>query len=379
MVIIPIGSGKGGVGKSLLATNLSIALAEAGKKVVLADLDLGASNLHTMLGMRSVSQGIGTFLTASKISFQDIVLPTEYEGLSFIPGDAEIPGIANLKAPQKKRLVRNLTSLEADFLVLDLGAGTSANTLDFFLLSRSGIVITTPTLTAILNAYLFLKNAVFRVMYSSFPKGSRAYAYLEELRKEGSVLQKVYIPKILARIREEDPESHKRFTELIGHFSPRLVLNMLEDPRDAEKAGKLRRSTREYLDVELEHLGIIYRDELQDTALGSRLPIIRYKPSSVLSQAVYRIAEKVLTLQDTEVLMDIEDLDDTFQAAEVEAESDFQTKRHNLEELLQSGTLTMGDFIETIRTQLFEIQTLRKENQLLKTKLVRAIEDGFKT
>jgi flagellar biosynthesis protein FlhG len=172
MVILPIGSGKGGVGKSLLATNLSIALAEAGRRVVLADLDLGASNLHTMLGLRSVDRGIGTFLTASKVPLSDIVLPTEYEGLSFIPGDAEIPGIANLKSAQKKRLVRNLLSLDADYLVLDLGAGTSANTLDFFLLSRTGIVITTPSLTAILNAYLFLKNAVFRVMYSTFDKES---------------------------------------------------------------------------------------------------------------------------------------------------------------------------------------------------------------
>ncbi len=378
MVILPIGSGKGGVGKSLLATNLAIALAEAGKIVVLADLDLGASNIHTMLGMRSVTQGIGTFLSSGKLPFQDIILPTEYEGLSFIPGDAEIPGMANLKAPQKKRLVRNLTSLDADFLVLDLGAGSSANTVDFFLLSRTGIVITTPSLTAILNAYLFLKNAMFRMMYSTFEKESRAYQYLEELRRDGGVLQKVYIPKILSRIKKDDGESFRKLRELMEHFRPRLVLNMLDDPKDADKAGKLRRSTREYLDVELEHLGIIYRDELQDTALSSRLPIIRYKPASVLSQAVYRIAEKVLVLQDVEALMDIEDLDDTFQAAEAEAESDFQTKRHNLEELLQSGALTTGDFIETIRTQQFEIQALRRENQLLKNKLVKAIGDGFK-
>ncbi len=377
MVILPIGSGKGGVGKSLLATNLSIALAEAGKKVVLADLDLGASNLHTMLGMRSVSQGIGTFLIDAK-PFQDIVLKTEYKGLSFIPGDAEVPGSANLSSVQKKRLVHNLLSLEADFLVLDLGAGTGANTLDFFLLSRTGIVVTTPSLTAILNSYLFLKNAVFRVMYSTFGRGTRAYAYLEELKRDGSILQKVYIPKILAKVKEKDAKSYAKFHELIAHFRPRLVLNMLDDPKDADKAGKLRRSTREYLDVEIEHLGIIYRDELQETALGSRLPIIRYKPNSVLSQAIYRIAEKVLALEDIEGLMDIEDLEDTFLAAEAEAESDFQTKRSNLEELLQSGTLSMGDFMETIRTQIHEIQTLRRENQLLKTKLVRAIGEGFK-
>jgi len=377
MLILPIGSGKGGVGKSLLATNLSIALAEAGKRVVLADLDLGGSNIHTILGMRSVQNGIGTFLSSTRISFPDIVLETEYSGLRFVPGDAEIPGIANLKAPQKKRLIRNLLALEADFLILDLGAGTTQNTIDFFLLSGNGIIITTPSLTAILNAYLFLKNAVFRVMYSAFDKGTRAYAYLEELRKEASALQKAYIPRILQRIQEEDPESHGKFREMMRHFHPRLILNMLDDPKDAEKAGKLRRSTREYLDVELEHLGIIYRDQLQDIALGSRLPIVRYKPSSVLSQAIYRIAEKLLSVQGEESPMDLDGIDESFQIAEAEAENDFQAKRHNMEELLHSGALTTGDLIETIRSQQFDLSALKKENQLLRTKLLKASEQGF--
>ena len=103
MVILPVGSGKGGVGKSLLATNLSIALAEAGRKVVLVDLDLGASNAHTMLGIRSVSRGIGTFLSVPRTDFDEIILPTEYDGLSFVPGDAEMPGhCGNLEAGSEK-------------------------------------------------------------------------------------------------------------------------------------------------------------------------------------------------------------------------------------------------------------------------------------
>src|SRR5208283_4729811 len=130
MVILPIGSGKGGVGKSLLATNLAVALAETGRKVALADLDLGASNAHTMLGIRTVNRGIGTFLSLPRMKFEEVVLPTEYEGLSFIPGDADIPGIANLKSGQRTRLARCLEALEADYLVLDLGPGAGANTLD---------------------------------------------------------------------------------------------------------------------------------------------------------------------------------------------------------------------------------------------------------
>jgi flagellar biosynthesis protein FlhG len=320
MIILPVGSGKGGVGKSLLAVNLSIALAEAGRRVVLADLDLGASNLHTMLGIRGVREGIGTFLTVPRTAFADILLPTEYPGLAFIPGDAEVPGAANLKPAQRRRLARHLESLDCDYLVLDLGPGSGAVTLEFFLLAGSGIVITTPALTAILNAYLFLKNAVFRLMYDASPRESRAYELLESLRRESGALQKAYVPRILALIAEEDPDTGRAIAAALGRFRPLLVLNMLEQPGDVDRADRLRRSAREYLGVDLAHLGVMYRDELQGLALGSRLPMVRYKPHSVLSQAVRRIAGKLLEAK-------VGDVDESFHIAEEEAESDFRLAR----------------------------------------------------
>ena len=75
-----------------------------------------------------------------------------------------------------------------------------------------------------------------------------------------------------------DPENRAAFEAKAAQFRPRLVMNMLEDPKDAEKAQKIRRSCQKYLNLDLEHLGILYRDDLQDIALGSRIPIIRYKP-----------------------------------------------------------------------------------------------------
>ncbi|MCK5674338.1 MAG: P-loop NTPase, partial [Spirochaetales bacterium] len=79
MQVLPIASGKGGVGKSLFATNIAIALAQTGKKVILADLDLGASNLHMILGTGSAKDGIGAFLCNPKIKFKDIIFDTEYK------------------------------------------------------------------------------------------------------------------------------------------------------------------------------------------------------------------------------------------------------------------------------------------------------------
>ena len=62
--IIPIASGKGGVGKSFITANLAIALAKLGKQVIVADLDFGGSNLHTCLGIHNTHPGIGDFLRA---------------------------------------------------------------------------------------------------------------------------------------------------------------------------------------------------------------------------------------------------------------------------------------------------------------------------
>ena len=379
MQILTLGSGKGGVGKSLIAANLSIALAQAGKNVVLVDLDLGGSNVHTILGFRSLAEGIGTYLSNTKLPFENIVLPTPYSGLRFIPGDAEIPGLANIKSFQKKKLMRKIFSLKADFVIIDLGAGTSYNILDFFLMSSAGLIVATPSLISILNAYLFLKNSVFRLMYSLFPKDSASYKHLEEMRREGSTLQKIYIPHILEWVKQMEPAIHRDFQDRISRFRPRLILNMLEDPKDDEKSKKLRRSVQEYLGLTMEHLGVIYRDDLQSIALNARLPIIKYKPSSVLSQAIYRISDKLIQSEiEEEGFIDIADAEESFQTAALEAESDFQAKLYNLEELLHTGTLTTGDLVETIKSQHFELSQLKKENQLLKTKLVQAIKQGYK-
>jgi len=377
MQIIPVASGKGGVGKSLLSANLAIALGQAGKKVLLVDLDLGASNLHLVLGVQSPRAGVGTFLTGAT-PFEDIIIRTSYPNVSFIPGDSEIPGLTALKVSQRSSLIKNMLKTDAEYLVLDLGAGTHLGILDFFLMSPQGIIVSAPSVTATLNAYLFLKNAVFRLMYSCFKKGTTAYECLENLKSDSTSLQRMYIPRIIEEIEKVDPENAQRFRVRIADFHPRLVMNMIDDPKDADKALKIRRSCKEYLNIELEHLGVIYRDSVQDTALASRLPVIIYKPRSILSQAVYRIADKIIQ-SETETFTDFTSFtDDSFQSAEMEATIDFESKMSFVEELVGSGALSMGDLAETIKSQQYEISVLRKENNLLKNKLTKALQLGFK-
>ncbi len=379
MQIIPIASGKGGVGKSLLAANIAIVLGQAGKRVILADLDLGASNLHLILGISNLTQGVGTLLSRSGSNFDDIVVETEYENLRFVPGDAEIPGLANLTTAQKRMLIRRLRALDADYLVLDLGAGTNFNILDFFLTSGHGIVITAPTPTATVNAYLFLKNIVFRVMSTAFKRKSEAGRYLDQIRKDGNGLQRVYVMQLIDQIGRIDPESHRAYTEAMARFQPRLVLNMVEDPKDAEKAVRLRRSCLQYLGVDVDHLGVIYRDEIQDIALQARLPVVVYKPNALLSQGVYRIADKLIQLGEEEEPFPLEqaEIDESYESAEMEAEIDFASRMDYVEDLLHTGALTHGDLVETVKMQQLEINQLRKESQLLKSKLLKAAAQGY--
>ena len=125
----------------------------------------------------------------------------------------------------------------------------------------------------------------------------------------------------------------------------------------------------------------MYRDSLQEKALESQLPIIVYKPQAVLSQAIYRIAEKVLA-SETHTFDDAYSPDTdggaTFQTAEEEANEDYDYKLSVIDDLVGSGTLTVGELAETIKTQQFELTQLKKENILLKSKLVQAAAQGFK-
>lgn len=380
MQIIPIASGKGGVGKSLLSANLAIALGQAGKKVLLADLDLGASNLHLVLGQQSNAHGIGTFLSGSS-SFEDVIIKTTYKNLHFLPGDSEIPGFAALKSSDKNNLIRHLLKMDTDYLILDLGAGTHLSILDFFLLSPQGIIVTAPSVTAILNAYLFLKNVVFRMFYRIFKRNSAGFKYLEKLKSDTSSMQRMYLPRIITELQKIDPKNNELFLSHLNRFKPRLVMNMIDDPKDADKALKVRRSCKEYLNINLEHLGIMYRDTIQDTALASRLPVLIYKPQSMVSQAIYRIADKVLQSETVTFQNEAEYAtytDESFQSAELEAETDFQSKMGYIEDLIGSDAVTMSDIAEILKSQQYEVSVLKKENALLKRKIKAALEQGYR-
>ncbi|MGA2640201.1 MAG: hypothetical protein ABSG21_04740 [Spirochaetia bacterium] len=220
-------------------------------------------------------------------------------------------------------------------------------------------------------------------MYGTVGLQSRAFAVLEELRRdrEGG-LQRASVPRILETVAREDPEAHALLIRALERLRPRLVLNLVEDPAEAEKGEKLRASARAYLGIDVAHLGVIFRDELQSVALGSRVPILRYKPGCVLSRGLYRIAEKLLSAPAEEphgapwLEGTRDDGGKPVLGPEAEAEEDFRGMRRDLEDLLNSGALNMADLVESVRTQQIELSTLRRENALLHARLVHRARDG---
>ena len=378
--IIPIASGKGGVGKSLLSANLAITLGQQGKRVVLTDLDLGASNLHLVIGQHPGTASLGSWFT-EKTQFKDIIQPTDYQNVSFIAGDSQIPDLTQLKYAQKIKLIRNLKNIDCDYLILDLGAGTHQFILDMFLLSPQGIVVSAPAVTATLNGYLFLKNAVFRLLYTTFKRNTPGRTLLDNLKKNSASMQKLYIPQLVQALEQVDAETTDLFKSRMQQFRPRLVMNMIDSPSDAEKAQRIKTSCNQYLGLEIDFLGLMYRDMLQDKALSSQLPLVVYKPRSVLGQAIYRIADKVIETPPRNFDADFDPasfLSDSFNSAEEEANSDYDFKLSGIDDLVAGGELTIGELAEMIKTQQYELIQLKKENNLLKSKLVKAAQAGFK-
>jgi len=156
-VTLAVTSGKGGVGKSNVAVNLSICLAVKGLRVTLVDADMGLANadllmdLHPRYTLSHVLSGVRTI--------EDIC--TEGPGgMRFVPGGSGLDRLANLSELERQSLIAQLQKLETstDIVVLDCGAGISRNVTSFALAADQVLVVTTPQPTAVTDAYAIIKS-----------------------------------------------------------------------------------------------------------------------------------------------------------------------------------------------------------------------------
>lgn len=280
-----IGGGKGGVGKSVVAANLALAVARTGARVALVDADLGGANLHTLIGIPSPKRNLSDFIARRVASLNEILAPTPFDNLWLVSGAKALLETANPSFGQKTKILRHLASLDVDHVFLDLGAGTSFNVLDFFLAARRGVLVVVPEATSVENAYFFIKAAYFRKLKRAQPR-ARVKAAVDEVMR-GDARQRVRTPRdLMAQVMAVDAEAGAALMEEASTFSPSIIVNRIERSEQTRLGDEMGSACRDYFGINLRCLGNLPYDALVRRSVDERRPAVDLFPQSSFARAV---------------------------------------------------------------------------------------------
>jgi len=242
MRVIAVSSGKGGVGKSNVVSNLAIALSAQKKKVLLIDADLGLGNLDVLLGL-SPAYNLNHVLNGDK-SIIDILIDGP-SGIKIIPAGTGVQELTSLGQHEKLKFLDELDMLEEQFdiLIIDTEAGISENVTYFTAAAQEIFVVVTPEPTSITDAYALIK--------------------------------------LLAT----------RYSE--HHF--KVLVNMARDSEEAlEVFRKLANVAGRFLDISLDYLGCVVKDEKVVEAVKRQKAVMELYPDSDAAQCFNTIAKRVI-------------------------------------------------------------------------------------
>lgn len=244
--VIAITSGKGGVGKSNVAVNLAIKLAAAGKEVVLLDADLGLANADVLCNV-DLTYNL-SHVIARKKELREVMVKGP-GGFHLIGGASGLARMADLTDFDRQRLIQSLGELEhqADIILIDTGAGISANVLAFTRAADHVLVVTTPEPTAITDAYAVIK--------------------------------------VLTR-RGDGPDGPERQIGLLVN----QVCSVAEARAVHERIAKV---ARQFLDVRVLDAGYIVRDDQVPASVRRRVPFVLAAPRCAASQCITQLAMRL--------------------------------------------------------------------------------------
>ena len=288
-----IGGGKGGIGKSAIAANLGVILAQLGHRVVLIDADLGGANLHTMLGVSGSGPTMADFVFRRRDSLEDVTVATNTPGLRLISGNRSPVEMANPRYAQKLRLLRHIAGLPADHVILDLGAGTSFNVLDFFLAAEHGVLVVVPEATSVENAYHFLKAAFFRKLKWAQPRDRVRAAVTEAMAQRESL--DIRSPRdLLRRVAEVDPIAGEGLLREARGFDPALVVNRSQRAEHRRLGLDMGIACEDYFGRKMLFLGTIDEDDLLARSVRDRRPAAERYPESRFVASLRKIADRLV-------------------------------------------------------------------------------------
>ncbi len=240
--VIAVTSGKGGVGKSNVVANLAMALASLGKKVLIVDADLGVGNLDVLLGL-SPQYNLNHVLSGEKGLSEIIVEVTP--SIKLIPAGSGVQEYTSLGQHEKLKLLDELDMLEEvfDLMIIDTEAGISENVTYFTVAAQEILVVVTPEPTSITDVYALIKLLATR--------------YAEH------------------------------------HF--KVLINMARDSEDAlEVFRKLANVAGRFLDISLDYLGCVVRDERLIDAVKKQKAVFELYPESEAATCFTTLAKRVI-------------------------------------------------------------------------------------
>jgi flagellar biosynthesis protein FlhG len=285
-----VGGGKGGIGKSLLTASLGWQLAQLGKRVLLLDADLGGANLHTCLGIPNPERTLGDFIRRQVPRIEDIAVDTGVPNLRLISGASDFLSAANINYAQKARLLNRIRAQKVDIVLIDLGAGTAYNIIDFFLISDVGLLTVVPEPTSIENGYRFIKSALYRKLRGAAPAGAARKLIDEAMTPREHGGRSFRNPtELIGAVREAQPEAVEVLERVLASFTPRFILNQVRQESDIAIGHQLVTTCVRHLGIRAGYAGFVHYDDSVWQAVRHRRLFMVESPRSRAAEEVRKL------------------------------------------------------------------------------------------
>jgi flagellar biosynthesis protein FlhG len=288
--VLAVGGGRGGVGKSMLAVNLGVYLAQLGRTVVLVDADPTGAELHTMLDVELPKQAGRVDLEAEELAPCQTPIP----GLLLLPQTYSVGSTVPVRPGRKPRWARRLRLMDVDYVILDLGAGTAPATLDLFLGADMGICAVTPEPPSVEATYRFFRAVFQRRIRRTLIRDRFKLRMVERAQAE---LEPLPGPLELVRaIARYDTSVGNLAAGELSQLRPRLVVNNVRLRTDSDLGSQMGDMSARFLGVKLDYIGHVEQDDAAWLSVVRRRPLLIDSPTCKAARNLERIARRVLAL-----------------------------------------------------------------------------------
>ena len=291
-ILIAMGGGKGGVGKSFVSVNMAISLARHAS-VCLIDLDLGGANAHTYLGATPSGANLGDYLSHRITKFSDLSSETQVRSLSLISAANDNLDIANMNEFQVQKILEGARSLNVSYVIFDLGAGTAQHTLDFFLAANYPILTVTPEPTSVENTYRFLKAAFYRKM-QGFDMGLELNQMINSAMDQKNQFGIKTPADLIKLVATKNPAAAQKLSDYMSTLQFHFILNQVRTAQDLQIGIGMTSVSKKYFGLETFFLGHIQHDDAVWQLLRRKTPVLIGQPYSSTSNQISAIAKKLL-------------------------------------------------------------------------------------